>query len=73
MEYNWKRFAVGFTAKIFERHIDDDKFWSDLLSKALKPQLDELDPLLLVQSFQENYDFKKMLEPEHIKDIYEIT
>ncbi len=73
MEYDWKRFAVAFGANIFLRHIDDDKFWSDILRKTLKPQLDQIDPLLMVQSFQENYDFKKMLEPDHIKSIYEIT
>ena len=29
MEYDWKRFAVGFGVNVFLRNIDDDKFWSE--------------------------------------------
>lgn len=67
MEIDWKRFGVAFGAKYLERHIDDDEFWAQLLRRTLKPALKELNPLLMVQSFEENYDFKRMLESEHLE------
>jgi len=72
MQEKWKRFAVGFGADYLLRHIDDDQFWSDLLRKSVKPQLDELDPLLLVQSFQDKFDFKLLLGAEHIDRVKEM-
>ncbi len=66
MSIDWKRFAVGLGVNYLVKRIDDDQFWSDLLRKYLKPQLDEIEPLLLVQSFQDKYDFKLLLQEEHI-------
>lgn len=73
MPIDWKRFAVGLGANYLVKRIDDDQFWSDLLRKYLKPQLDEIEPLLLVQSFQDNYDFKLLLQEEHIDKFKEFV
>lgn len=73
MPIDWKRFAVGLGVNYLVKRIDDDQFWSDLLRKYLKPQLDEIEPLLLVQSFQDNYDFKLLLQEEHIDKFKEFV
>ncbi len=70
---DWKRVVVGFGADYLLKKIDDDKFWSDLLRKSVNPQLDKLSPLLLVQSFQDKYDFKLLLGSEHIDRLREFT
>jgi len=73
MPIDWKRFAVGLGVNYLVKRIDDDQFWSDLLRKYLKPQLDEIEPLLLVQSFQDNYDFKLLLQEQHIDKFKEFV
>lgn len=73
MSIDWKRFAVGLGVNYLVKRIDDDQFWSELLRKYLKPQLDEIEPLLLVQSFQDNYDFKLLLQEEHIDKFKEFV
>lgn len=73
MSIDWKRFAVGLGVNYLVKRIDDDQFWSDLLRKYLKPQLDEIEPLLLVQSFQDNYDFKLLLQEQHIDKFKEFV
>ena len=73
MPIDWKRFAVGLGVNYLVKRIDDDQFWSDLLRKYLKPQLDEIEPLLLVQSFQDNYDFKLLLQEQHIDKLKEFV
>jgi len=73
MIFDLKRFGVSLGVNYLVKRIDDDKFWSDLLRKYLKPQLDDLDPLMLVQSFQDNYDFKLLLQADHIDKFKEFT
>ena len=73
IEFNKKRFMVAFGAKYLERHLDDDQFWSDLLRKKLNPKLKEVDPLLLVQSFEDNYDLKKLLIADDLQTITNMT
>jgi len=73
IEINKKRFFVALGAKYLERHIDDDQFWAELLRKKLNPKLKQVDPLLLVQSFQDNYDFKKLVIAEDLQTIKNMT
>lgn len=68
-----KRFGVAFGAKYLERHLDDDKFWSDLLRRRLNPMLKEVDPILLVQYFEEKLDFTKLLNNDHLDMIKNYT
>ena len=68
-----KRFGVAFGAKYLERHLDDDKFWSDLLRRRLNPMLKEVDPILMVQYFEEKLDFTKLLNSDHLDIIKQYT
>ena len=71
--FNKSRFIVAFGAKYLERHLEDEQFWSDLLRKTLNPKLKAVEPLLLVQSFQDNIDFKKLLIAEDLQTIQNMT
>ena len=73
IEFNRNRFFVAFGAKYLERHLNDDKFWAELLTKKLNPKLKLVEPLLLVQSFQDNYDFKKLMIAEDLQTIKNMT
>lgn len=68
-----KRFAVGFGAKYLERHLDDPKFWADLLKKNINPMLKEVHPLLLCESFENNSSFKDLFLSGHMNKIQEMV
>lgn len=73
IDFDKRRFFVAFGVKYLERHLDDDQFWADLLRKKLNPKLRQVDPLLLVQSFQDNYDLKKLLIADDIQTMKNMT
>ena len=71
--FNTNRFIVSVTAKVLNRRIDDDEFWSDLLRKNLNKRLKNLDPILLVEYFEKNEPFDTIFNSSDLDKIHKIV
>ena len=69
MNFDKNRFMVALGAKYLERHIDDEKFWSDLIRKNINPMLKEVHPLLLSEYFDNNKSFQDIFVTDHLNKI----